>query len=187
MRLFLPVLPATGPFLAVIVLAGCAKPTLKEECQKQFQVTCNKLFECNRAVAESIYTNQDGCFRSLSTLCNNYEGWVCDDLTAYDQCINDTANRSCSGPTPSSCENGDLTKNCRPGNTNGRTTCSSTNTNTNGSTCSVTLSSCSDGRSYVLSCSGSSCTCNDGSNTRTFTGSCGDRSQAINVCGWNVN
>ena len=171
--------------LVVAFAVGCGKPNLGASCRKLTSVSCKKAFECNRAAAEIAYQSEGNCVSTVNTYCAAYDNWDCDDLTAYERCINDYAAASCAASTSFSCQTGN-TSNCQPRGSGGRVSCQNSNVNTQSSSCSVTLTNCTDGRSYVLACSGSSCTCNDGSTSRSVSSGCSSKEAAIATCGWNV-
>ena len=168
-----------------VLLAACGKPNPGNTCRRQASTACKRAFECNRAQAETLYGNEASCSRSLDSFCATLDNYECDDLSAYERCVSDYATVSCAALAGFSCPSNFLST-CRMIGTGGRVACQNSNINTQGSSCSVTLSSCTDGRSYALVCSGSSCSCSDGSATRSVTSSCSSREAAIAVCGWNV-
>lgn len=167
------------------LLAACGKPNPGNTCRRQVAISCKRAFECNRAQAETVYGNEASCSRSLDSFCAQLDNYECDDLTAYERCVSDYATVSCAALSSFSCPANFLST-CRMTGTGGRAVCQNTNVNSQSTTCSVTLSNCTDGRSYLLSCSGSNCTCNDGASTRSVTSSCSSKEAAISVCGWNV-
>ena len=169
-----------------VVGAGCGKPNPGNSCRRQVDVACKRAFECNRAQAETLYGDQSSCVRSSEGFCTSLDNYECDDLSTYERCISDYERLSCAAISGFSCPNSSFST-CRMKGTSGRTSCQNTNVNTQSSACTLTLTNCTDGRSYVLSCSGSSCTCNDGSSTRNVTSSCSTKSAASAACGWNVD
>lgn len=170
---------------AVLALAGCGKPSLEASCRRAAAAQCRKFFECARSFAEAQYTTEGNCVSQFNSFCDLYRNYECDDLSAYERCISDYSASGCSTITPSSCNSPGLTSSCRVTG-GGGATCGATNTNNTGSGCTLTLSQCSDGKVYTLSCSGSNCTCSDGSSNRSVFSSCSSASSAIATCGWNV-
>lgn len=174
-----------GIMAFAVLLAACGKPNPGATCRRQNATSCKRAFECNRASAETFYGTESACVSAFESVCAMLDNYECDDLSAYEQCVRDYATLSCAALASYSCP-GSVVSSCRPRSTGGRAVCQSSNVNTQGSACTVTLSSCTDGRSYLLSCSGSSCTCNDGSSTRSVSSSCSSKEAAISACGWNV-
>lgn len=88
----------------VMFVAACGKPSLEAACRRQVDVTCARLFECNRAGAEFLYGSQANCVTQTSAVCEPYKGYTCDDLSAYERCISDQGSAACGttvtcGPT----------------------------------------------------------------------------------------
>src|SRR5262249_10216037 len=144
-------------------------------CRRLGSAQCKKLFECLRSVAELQYGTEANCVSQFNKQCEAFRNYECDDLSAYERCIDSFSQSGCGTLQPgSSACSGNLTASC------------ATTTTTASGGCTVTLSQCSDNRVYTLSCSGSACTCSDGASNRSVIASCGVRSSAIATCGWNV-
>ncbi len=177
--------PLLGLVAVATLAAACGKPNLGASCRRLAATSCKRAFECSRASAERLYGDEGTCTTQQNNVCAAFDDYECDDLSAYDRCVDDFAKVSCAATIGYSCPTSSLST-CRPRSSGGRTACTSTNINSQSSACTVTLSNCTDGRAYVLSCSGNTCSCNDGSSTRSVTSSCSTREAAIAVCGWNV-
>lgn len=175
---------AMAVLAALAGLTGCGKPSLEAACQKQTQVSCRRGFECARGFFEALFGTEQNCVTQGYKSCEAQRDVVCDDLSQFDRCLAETQQAACSTTNIPSCNNPFASSNCR--SVSGRASCSNSNVNTSGSGCTVTLSQCTDNRVYTLVCSGSQCTCSDGSNQRTVNASCTDRASAIATCGWNV-
>ncbi|MBL8957538.1 MAG: hypothetical protein JNK82_42585 [Myxococcaceae bacterium] len=169
--------------VSALTAAGCTNNGLEAACQRQQQVTCKRSFECARGLAELTYGTEQNCVTAGYRSCEAFRDFACDDLGPFNACLANNAQASCTNM--SLCVTELSNAGCR-NVASGRATCSSSNVNSTGNACTVTLSQCSDNRVYTLSCSGSSCTCNDGQSQRAVNGSCGDKSTAIATCGWNV-
>ena len=163
-----------------VVAVGCGKPSLEATCRRGASVQCQRAFECNRGAAELLYGTESNCLTQQNRACELFRDYQCDDVSGYERCINDQAAASCSSTV--TCSGSNLLSGCSIA---GRVTCGATNTMSSGNTCNVTLSQCSDGRTYSLTCQGSSCTCS-GDGTTSVTSSCAGRAAAISTCGWNV-
>jgi hypothetical protein len=167
-----------------VLLLGCGKPTLEASCRHDVSVKCANMFECAKGLAEAQYGSQGNCVSQLNARCDSFRTNECDDLSAWETCINDTAARRCMLGTPPSCMNLSILSTCHA--PSGRTLCATTNVNTFGNNCSLVMSECTDGRSYVISCQNGTCSCNDGQTSRSGVMASCTRESAVSGCGWNV-
>lgn len=175
------------------VLASCGGPTLKSICQDSARVSCDKLFECSPQAAASLgYTSAADCVtkRSAQVSCEQFDTVQCTglDLSGYQRCLDETRALACTATTqPASCTGLGSLDLDRCTSSDGKVVCTQGSSTGSNNGCTSTYSSCGDGKTYSVSCSGGSCTCTvDGQAGATFQGSDCDKTAANTACRWNL-
>lgn len=180
--------------LAMLALSACGGTSLSSYCKRSTQILCKKLFQCSPQVATAQgYSNESDCVTKLqASQCAAFESTSCPalDLAPYEKCLAESEALACTATEqPASCKdlpNPDLSK-CS--SSDGRVSCTSRGSSVSNTSCSRSNESCTDGKSYVLSCSQGTCTCAvSGVTGKTFAGtSCELATAQLNsACGWNL-
>lgn len=169
--------------------SGCGKPTFASTCRQAAQVQCRRLFKCTPTLAMTAYASEQDCATRYEAAinCAQYDNLQCDaDFSQYEKCLSDTDHQDCgTAGQPASCTNATPMGTCTSG---GKATCTASDANTQGNTCTVVISNCTDGRNYGLSCANGVCTCSvSGTTSSTYSGSsCGDKNAAIRSCNFAI-
>jgi hypothetical protein len=148
--------------LLAVALLACGKPTPEEECKKLVSTTCNKLFDCDKAAAMTVFSSESDCEakEQQQADCAHAMANCPYDPAAVDACVDDVKKESCSaastGQLPPSCNTARLCP--------GAVVCGSSDVSSGSSGCTYTVGGdngpCSDGHTYGAHCaSATSCDC----------------------------
>jgi sugar lactone lactonase YvrE len=177
--------------VGTIAIAGCGDPNPVDKCKSFAATLCKKLFQCG---AGSYFGSESDC-EAKEQMQLDCPSWMLVDGCSYDwsqfdACQDDVADASCSalasGQLPPSCDKANA---MQPVCAGGGVRCSDHSGSSGGSSCDETLSGCTDGHTYSLSCDGSGCRCLvDGAMTQTAaTTTCSSNEKVLNqVCGWTL-
>jgi len=157
--------------VVVVVLSGCGPTTFVDFCQQSAARSCKRVFQCAGSSAMSLYADEAACTEDLTTKskCEQFADLPCDvDPAKANDCLKEIDMASCTSPEQASasaaCRDPSLCK-LRPGVIQ----CRSNESNTTNAVCTYTRGNCSDGKTYTVRCTGSSCACaTDGAPGPTF-------------------
>jgi hypothetical protein len=178
-------------WLVALLLGGCGDPSPVDKCNSFAATLCKKLFECG---AGSYFGSEADC-EAKEQMQLDCADWTLSDGCSYDwsqfdACQHDLADASCSslssGQMPASCSAAGA---ARPVCAGGGVSCNDHSGDYNNGTCTETLSGCSDGHTYELSCDDVGCQCIvDGAVTKSATATtCSSNEKVLDeLCGWSL-
>lgn len=170
-------------FLALFVVtlcSSCGPTTFKEFCKHSAAAACRAQFRCDEDAARSVWPNIQDCTNDIAQRADCATA-VGDDCTllgdASSLCIDAIDNMTC----------GDsfiFPDACRDVRCVGKTACRGSSSSSMGSGCKRERTECTNGKSYAITCTDTSCTCSEnGVDGKTFepVGYCDASSETQNA------
>jgi hypothetical protein len=182
--------------LVAALLLGCGARTGAEVCQRTAAITCKKLFQCAPQAVQSFTNEADCTSKQASQLqCDGFANARC-DFSTFDKCLSELDALPCTATAtvPSSCTGISQTSFLCAAPSGSAVSCSDVRSSVTSGACTFTQSSCSDGKTYSVGCSGGTCSCSiDGVNTKSlapttfdFCANSAARAEAKAQCGWSA-